>query len=207
MYNYRKTHVNEIKIRNKEYRKNNKLAVEERVKKWCINNKERVKLLKKRYREKNIEKIKLINKKYREKNKKLIKLRHKLKYNNDFTYHLSYNISHAIYKSLKDGKQGRHWEDIVGYTINDLIKHLESRFTEGMTWNNYGDWHIDHIKPQVLFKFNSYEDKEFKECWSLSNLQPLWAEENFSKNDKYEMEDKRIYFRELNPYVDINTGE
>ena len=55
-----------------------------------------------------------------------------------------------------------------------------------MSWDNYGrnGWEIDHIKPISSFNFNSYKDKEFKECWSLENLQPLWAEENIRKSNK-----------------------
>ena len=69
------------------------------------------------------------------------------------------------------------------------MAHLEKQFKEGMTWNNYGyyGWHIDHIRPVSSFNFNSYDDPEFKECWALSNLQPLWGKENISKKDKFEI--------------------
>jgi hypothetical protein len=82
------------------------------------------------------------------------------------------------------------------YTIEDLKNHLESLFEEGMTWENYGKpdgifeagWHVDHIKPQCAFYFRSVEDLEFKECWSLSNLRPLWALDNLKKA----VEDKKL---------------
>ena len=62
-------------------------------------------------------------------------------------------------------------------------------FNDKMTWDNYGEyWHIDHIKPQSLFNFESFEDDEFKECWALDNLQPLSAEENRKKSNKYRSE-------------------
>ena len=76
--------------------------------------------------------------------------------------------------------------DILNYTVDDLKKHLESKFQPGMSWSNYGEWEIDHIKPDSLFKYNSTDDEEFKECWALDNLQPLWAKENRSKGNKYE---------------------
>jgi len=66
--------------------------------------------------------------------------------------------------------------------------HLEKQFKDGMTWDNYGDWHIDHIRPISSFNFKSYEDKEFKECWDLNNLQPLWAEENIRKHNRILLE-------------------
>lgn len=80
----------------------------------------------------------------------------------------------------------RPWTSLVGYTSEELMDHLQSKFTEGMNWKNYGKWHIDHIKPVVLFRFKVPEDDEFKKCWSLKNLQPLWAEENFKKNANHE---------------------
>ena len=54
-----------------------------------------------------------------------------------------------------------------------------------MTWYNHGDWHVDHVIPLSFFKYDSTDDVEFKFCWSLENLQPLWAEDNISKSDKF----------------------
>jgi len=55
-----------------------------------------------------------------------------------------------------------------------------------MTWDNYGrnGWHIDHIIPISFFEFKSVNDTEFKYCWNLNNLQPLWESENISKGNK-----------------------
>jgi hypothetical protein len=91
-------------------------------------------------------------------------------------------IRTGMCKSLHGQKAGRHWEDLVGYTVEDLMKHLGSRFQDGMTLNNFGEWEIDHVLPVVYFNFVSTEDPEFKECWSLENLQPLWAKDNRQKN-------------------------
>jgi len=73
--------------------------------------------------------------------------------------------------------------DKVGFTTLELMGHLEAQFKEGMSWDNYGrnGWHIDHICPISSFKFTSYNDKDFKECWSLENLQPLWEREIFPR--------------------------
>ena len=54
-----------------------------------------------------------------------------------------------------------------------------------MTWDNYGEWHIDHKKPKSLFDYDSPKDQAFKDCWSLANLQPLWAEDNKNKSNKF----------------------
>lgn len=78
--------------------------------------------------------------------------------------------------------------DSLGYKPDDLIRHLESKFDNGMTWDNYGinGWEIDHIIPDSSFKYDSIEDEGFKKSWSLDNLQPMWASLNRSKGKKYQ---------------------
>jgi len=71
--------------------------------------------------------------------------------------------------------------DILGYTPTQLMRHLESQFVEGMSWDNTDEWHIDHIRPASSFTFTSMDDPEFKACWALDNLQPLWGPDNLSK--------------------------
>ncbi len=91
------------------------------------------------------------------------------------------NMSRAIRAALAGQKNGRKWEAIVGYTRADLVSHLASLFTDGMTWDNYGDWEIDHIRPRASFTFASDADQAFKDCWDLHNLQPLWMADNRRK--------------------------
>lgn len=97
---------------------------------------------------------------------------------------VSHCISTGMTKSLRRGKSGNHWEKLVGYTLDELMNHLESQFTKGMSWSNYGAWHIDHIIPVSFFGFESFSDNEFRQCWSLKNLQPLWAFDNISKGNR-----------------------
>jgi len=91
-----------------------------------------------------------------------------------------------IYKALCGRKSGRSWESLVGYGVDELTKHIESLFTGGMCWEHYlqGKIHIDHIVPKIRFYYKKPEDLEFKVCWGLANLQPLWAQDNLSKNRK-----------------------
>ncbi len=81
-------------------------------------------------------------------------------------------------------KGGRKWEDLVGYSTGQLKRHLEKQFQPGMTWDNYGEWHMDHIIPVAAFNFGTPDDLDFKRCWALKNLQPLWASENMKKNKR-----------------------
>lgn len=110
------------------------------------------------------------------------------KYSTDVKYKLNVVLSLGIRRSLNGNKGGRHWESLVGYTLEQLKDHLESLFQSGMSWDNYGfyGWHIDHKRPISSFSFTEPEDEEFKQCWALENLQPLWAEDNIKKSDKWE---------------------
>lgn len=87
-------------------------------------------------------------------------------------------ISHAIKGRTKGG---RSWTKLVGYGLQELRAHLELQFLPGMTWENYGEWHIDHIIPVASFTYESYDSEEFKRCWGLPNLRPLWGKENIGK--------------------------
>lgn len=84
----------------------------------------------------------------------------------------------------KGSKAGRKTIHLLGYSREKLVKHLEAQFKEGMTWDNYGEWHIDHIIPLSAFNFETPDDIDFKRAWALKNLQPLWAFENHRKRDK-----------------------
>ena len=99
---------------------------------------------------------------------------------------LSNCISRRIRTSLKSDKGGRHWEDLVDYTLEELKAHIENLFQPCMSWDNYGKygWHIDHKIPVSSFNITSYSCEEFQKCWSLENLQPLWAVDNWSKGAK-----------------------
>lgn len=105
----------------------------------------------------------------------------------DDSFRLHSNLSRAIRASIKD-KLRRRWEILVGYSLDDLTLHLERQFLPGMSWENYGrgagKWHIDHIIPRTLHSYERADDADFKACWALSNLRPLWSEENISKHAK-----------------------
>lgn len=93
-------------------------------------------------------------------------------------------MSAGVNGSLRDGKGGKSWQDLVPYTLDDLMAHLERQFLPGMTWDNRGDWHIDHVVPLASFNFTSPDDPEFRAAWALTNLRPLWAKDNIRKSAK-----------------------
>ena len=163
------------KVSDKKWREKNKETLKEYVKTWYENNKEHRKEYLKEYREKNIDKIRQIKRDY-ERNRKA----------RDPLYKLINNFRTAIYQVLKENNINKngHYFEILKYTPDDLILHLETKFTDGMTWDNYGEWHVDHIKPISSYIILEIGDDEFMNCWSLSNLQPLWGKENISKSNK-----------------------
>ena len=87
-------------------------------------------------------------------------------------------------RSLSNQKAGRKWEALVGYTLSDLMQHLERQFTAGMTWENRGEWHVDHIRPLCSFEFQTPDCPQFREAWALTNLRPLWAKDNLTKSGR-----------------------
>ena len=194
----------------KLYRKNNTKEIKERKKLYRIKNREEILKRKKLYYKNNLEKIKEYNRKeetkkrlkiWREKNpiykKEYIKKycqKHKKEHalycrnrrRTDLKVNLNHKISGQIWKSLRRNKNGWHWEDLVGYTLNDLIKRLKETMPEGYTWDDVleGKLHIDHIIPISAWDFDKPEQINFQKCWALSNLQLLPAKENMIKHDK-----------------------
>lgn len=201
---YREINKDKIKAKNKNYRNNNKNKIRVYGKVYHKKNREKKKVYGKTYRERS--EIKVKNKAWRETNKEYLKEYKKLyhqkfevktrrnegsrkRWKIDFKFRLSHCISTGIKYSLNraGGSKGYNkWEGLVSYDVNDLKFHLEKQFKRGMAWDNYGTyWHIDHRIPVSFFKFDSVNDKDFKDCWALENLQPLEAKENLRKNNNY----------------------
>src|SRR3990167_7909663 len=109
-----------------------------------------------------------------------------LKRNKTPKYRLDHAMATAIYSALRGEKVGESWETFVGYSLADLVKHLEKQFDKKMSWENYGSyWWIDHKVPKSWFNYLKREDVEFKKCWALNNLQPLEKISNIKKSNKF----------------------
>ncbi len=163
------------KIADKKWRDSNKEYLSQKHKTWSEKNRERLNEYHKEWREKNIDKHRE-NKRNYEKTRK----------HNDPIYKLINNFRTAIYQVLKESnvQKNGHYFEILKYSPDELITHLEERFTGEMSWNNYGVWHVDHIRPISSFNIQEIGDESFMECWSLKNLQPLWGDENIRKSNK-----------------------
>lgn len=195
----------------KDHYERNKKKIRAKQAKWYEENKEKHLAKNKQYYEANKERILEQYKEYRKKNAdKIRQYRHdertkqranelsREKYHNNIAYRLSKRVSNEVWKGLnRTGTSkagGRTWNHLP-YNPEELKEHVESLFQEGMSWENYGEWEIDHIKPQAALPYDSFEHPNFIECWRLENLQPLWKEENGKKNSIYN--GKRHYYNEV----------
>lgn len=160
----------------KEYRKSYYEKNIEKIKKYrqiyCINNANKVKECIYNWNNNNKDRVRKNWSNYKTKTMLIPKNR------------ISKSVSVVMRKTLKGNKNNNHWENIIGYTLQDLMQHLEKQFKDGMSWDNQGDWHIDHIIPISLWQYETHADREFKQCWALANLQPLWAIDNIKKGNK-----------------------
>lgn len=184
----------------------------EYMKQWRAANKEKIRNYNKQYMDQNrkslLEKKREVGKLYYESNKDQILIKDKL-YRATDEYKKKRRITVKNYKKKKRladpgfriyenlckrmrravGQQKTDKKDksfyLIGCTSSELKAHIESKFKDGMTWDNYGfsGWHIDHIRPCASFDLTD-EDQQ-KECFHYTNLQPLWWNENMQKGDKW----------------------
>lgn len=96
-------------------------------------------------------------------------------YRKTLTYRISHSLRNRMY-ALMSGEKSEKAEGLIGCNLKQLKIYLESLFKPGMSWGNYGEWHIDHIRPCASFDLRSPEEQKI--CFHYSNLQPLWAHEN-----------------------------
>jgi len=98
------------------------------------------------------------------------------------TQRIRNSVSARMWAALKGRTDGALFSRL-GYSADDLVAHIERQFLPGMSWGNYGKWHIDHLKPCAAFDLTDID--QFAECWGLPNLQPLWATDNIKKGAKH----------------------
>lgn len=165
----------------KRYYLKNKEKLKQRNKERRENNKEyHIQYEKERYA-KNPEFYKQKWLKYCRENRKKINAKRKYRYENEVDYKLRC-ILRSRFRQALSKKDKLSSIDFVGCSVSELKQHIEKQFKKGMNWNNWSQtgWHIDHIIP--LFKFDLSEKTQVEKAFHYTNLQPLWAKENQSKN-------------------------
>lgn len=108
------------------------------------------------------------------------------RYGSDLVFTLKHRMRALLHATLANGRQGKRMAELLGYGMDELRSHLERQFTKGMSWEAFlaGEIHVDHIIPASTFNAVDYDSDEFRACWALPNLRPMWARENLSKGDK-----------------------
>mgnify|MGYP003490924185 FL=1 len=195
MSKFRKNNPDKIAKSKQTYYKNNKEKIISKSKDYTSKNTDKVKTYQEKYRKENAKQISEKNKQYRSSHKEALLIKQKEKYKENINIRLRQIISSAIRKALfknKSSKSGNSFLKNIPYTIEQLKKHIESKFDLWMNWGNYGTynntwddknqltwkWNIDHIIPHSKLPYSSMEDENFKKCWSLDNLRPYAAKQN-----------------------------
>ena len=173
----------------KQYDMLNKELVKERSRQWRLTHKDAIDEYKKQYN--------LIHKGAIQEHKKQYDLSHKKSNNkrkmkyviNQYKVNPNFRLSQLLrcrlYTALgvQNTVRSKRTLKLLGCTIPELKIHLESRFQPGMTWDNHGEWHIDHIRPCASFDLTDPHQQE--QCFHYTNLQPLWAGDNLAKGDRF----------------------
>ena len=95
-------------------------------------------------------------------------------------------LRQRVYKAVRAqcSYKGSRTRELIGCSYQELRDHLAAQFEHGMSWENHGEWEIDHIKPCASFDLSNLTEQE--QCFHYSNLQPLWRSANRMKSDKWE---------------------
>lgn len=145
--------------------------------------KEQIRLGRLDWAHRNREKDNSYKKKWRKNNKNQELVYQKNRRGYDIHYKLVNNLRHRIYLALKGKTKSQNTMKILGCAMEDLKRHLESKFQNGMSWDNHGinGWHIDHIRPCASFDLSQPEEQA--QCFHFSNLQPLWATTDIARQN------------------------
>lgn len=160
-----------IKEKRKEYYRNNKDIVDAKNRQYRIDNPKWYRKTNKEYYQANKERMK-------ENSKRSLYRRMK----EDKGFLILQRLRKRMYEAMNGRVKSKRTIELIGCSVEELHDHIEKQFVDGMSWDNYGEWHVDHIMPCALFDFNKVEHQQ--ECFNYKNLQPLWAEDNIRKGKK-----------------------
>jgi len=195
----RSQYLKEYQIKNKDrikkQKKNkyleNREYILEKAKKYRQENRDRINAWAKKYRQENVELLRERDKKYRDNN---YEKQRRLKRNNFNRYmrenpnfKIGITLRNQLRQALKNNsvKKTISVIKLLGCSIQEFKEYISKKFTEGMSWDNHGEWHLDHIRP--IASFDNLEDiKQQEKCFHYTNFQPLWASENIRKGAKYD---------------------
>ena len=176
-HNANKASINE---RSRQYNKINKEDRAKYNKRYNKINKEKIAKQRKQYVHTNKESLAKKQKQYQQVNRENINTYKRHRYATNVAYKAECRLRSRLNRTLKGNTKTDSTMDLVGCDRDQLVFHIESQFTNGMTWHGI---HIDHIRPCASFDLSDPEQQ--RECFHYTNLQPLWAKDNLEKSDKW----------------------
>jgi len=179
----------------KQRRSENPEKYREYKREYYAKNKKKCRLAAKKYRENNRDKVleylKEYHKKNRDRESEYSRKRNKEYRENNPNARISGNLRASMRQALlnKSADKLGSFKEMTGCTPKELKTYLETLFSDGMSWDNYGvhGWHIDHIRPCASFDLTKKDQQ--KKCFNYKNLQPLWARENLKKGASLEWQE------------------
>ena len=161
----------------------------------------------KTYKSEHKEEIKVYNHDYNLENREAIQKRqteqHRIRRETDVNFRLAKNCRDRVGKMLnsQNTKKSCKTFELIGGDVNFLKEWLQFNFKEGMTLDNYGQyWHIDHVIPCSLF--NLQDKKQLKICCHWTNLQPMEAKANMTKNNSLDIDEVMNHISLIEKYED-----
>lgn len=156
-----------------------KACVSKRIK---DKNKDKMRVSNKRWKDKNKQKLLQYQRAWQAQNKDWMRRWKKEHYKNDENYKIACLLRGRILHALKGNAKHASTMELLGCSIEELKRYFEVRFVQGMSWQNHGEWHLDHIVPCAAFDLTSVDGQ--RKCFYYTNLQPLWAHDNLVKSAK-----------------------
>ena len=166
---YLRLHAEEHRERVKKYNKEHPESQRVRSQRYCTSHKKERQAWSEEYYNKHAVEFKKYQKMYQNE-----------RYHFDVSYRIRRNLRSRVGSAIERGCKSARTLELLGCSVEELRNKLETKFSDGMSWDNYGDWSIDHIIPCSAFDLNSSIHQ--RACFNWRNLQPLWRRDNQVKN-------------------------
>jgi hypothetical protein len=163
-------HAKEHRARVRKYQEKNPEKQKKNARLYTLRHPDRIKDGKKRYYKENADKIRAFHRKYQRE-----------QYCVNLDYRIGKNLRSRLHGAVTRDTKSAHTIELLGCTVLELKEKLSKMFAEGMSWDNYGEWNIDHVIPCAAFDLTN--PKHQRACFNWKNLQPLWVRDNRRKND------------------------
>jgi len=189
---YRQKNKEEIAAQKRKWGQENKETIAAQQREYGQENKETIAAQKREYYQENKEKLAGRQRNYAKENKEKINATRRKRYHSDPAYAMKSRLRARMGKAVKAAgldKKCDSSSELLGISYQGLKEWLEAQFTEGMTWENRSDWHVDHRVPCDAFDMTVETNQRI--CFWYKNLQPLWGPDNLQKSNTYTEAEKQ----------------